>query len=135
MEKQFVSKQTTSSGMRVFGVIWFGQLVSIIGSGLTSFALGLWVYEQTGSATLYAFNLMALLSPNVLLSPLMGALWIDFATFLFAVATLLLIRIPRPKRSAVGTAVKGSLLREGFYGWTYIKARPGLLGLLLAGGI
>jgi MFS family permease len=58
---------------------------------------------------------------------------IDFVNFLFAVATLLLIRIPRPTRSAVGTAVKGSLLREGVYGWTYIKARPGLMGLLLAG--
>lgn len=38
-------------GMRAFVYVWLGQLVSGIGSGLTSFALGIWVYQRTGSAT------------------------------------------------------------------------------------
>lgn len=38
-------------GMRTFVYVWLGQLVSGIGSGLTSFALGIWVYQRTGSAT------------------------------------------------------------------------------------
>src|SRR3954469_16659293 len=39
------------SGMRSFLLIWFGQVVSLIGSGLTGFALGVWTYEQTRSVT------------------------------------------------------------------------------------
>ena len=52
--------------------MWSGQLVSTIGSGLTSFALGVWVYEQTGSTTLFALNLLAYALPNLLLSPISG---------------------------------------------------------------
>jgi len=37
--------------MRLFIVIWFGQIISLIGSFLTSFALSIWVYQRTGSAT------------------------------------------------------------------------------------
>jgi DHA3 family macrolide efflux protein-like MFS transporter len=32
-------------GMRTFLTIWAGQLISMIGSGLTSFALGVWIYD------------------------------------------------------------------------------------------
>lgn len=70
MQKQ----QVASSGMRVFSVIWFGQLVSTIGSGLTGFALGVWVYEQTGSTTLFAMNILAYTLPTLLMSPIAGAL-------------------------------------------------------------
>lgn len=31
--------------MRAFMVIWLGELISMVGSGLTSFALGVWIYE------------------------------------------------------------------------------------------
>ena len=40
--------------MRVFIIIWLGQMVSLIGSGLTGFALGVWVYQRTGSVTQFA---------------------------------------------------------------------------------
>ena len=40
--------------MRVFITIWFGQLVSTIGSYMTGFALILWAWELTGSATALA---------------------------------------------------------------------------------
>jgi DHA3 family macrolide efflux protein-like MFS transporter len=32
------------TGGRAFGLVWGGQLISAIGSGLTNFALGVWVY-------------------------------------------------------------------------------------------
>ena len=222
-------------GMRTFLVIWFGQLISTLGSGLTGFALGVWIYQETGSATLFALNMLAVALPNLLVSPLAGALvdrwdrrwvmilsdtgaglstlavllllltnhleiwhiyvisaisaafstfqWpaysaatstlvpkeqlgraggmvqigeaisqiiapavagalyvttglngvvlIDFLTFGFAVGSLLLVRIPQPKVSAEGALSKGSLWKEATYGWKYITARPGLLGLLL----
>jgi hypothetical protein len=60
-----------------------------------------------------------------------GVLLVDFATFLFAVLTLALVRVPRPPASAAAQAARGTLAREAALGWTFIKARPGLLGLLL----
>ena len=35
---------------RRFLLLWAGELVSSIGSGLTSFGLGVYVFRQTGSA-------------------------------------------------------------------------------------
>jgi MFS family permease len=60
-----------------------------------------------------------------------GVILVDVATFLFALVTLLLVRVPRPETTPEGTAGKGSLLHEAAFGWTYIRVRPGLLGLLL----
>ena len=37
--------------MRTFTLIWFGQLVSKLGTYMTFFALTLWVWDKTGSAT------------------------------------------------------------------------------------
>ncbi|MBN1146657.1 MAG: MFS transporter [Anaerolineales bacterium] len=59
---------------RVFLVTWFGQSVSLLGSGLTSFALGVWVFERSGSATLFALIGLCAVLPRILLSPLAGAL-------------------------------------------------------------
>ncbi|MEM1290231.1 MAG: MFS transporter [Cyanobacteria bacterium P01_H01_bin.162] len=40
--------------MRTFTLIWFGQLVSAIGSRMTFFALTLWAWDATGAATTLA---------------------------------------------------------------------------------
>lgn len=60
--------------MRTFITIWFGQVTSVIGSGMTAFALGVWVFEQTGEAT--PFVLIALFNsiPTFALSPVAGAI-------------------------------------------------------------
>jgi len=224
-----------TQGMRIFLLIWFGQLVSLIGSGLTKFALGVWVYEHTGSVTQFALISVFARLPAILLFPVAGALidrwnrrWAmilsdsgaclstiavalllvtgrleiwhiylavavssafsafqwpaysaattllvpkqhlgrasgmiqlgesasqflapmlaagllsviklqgiiltDCATFLFSLATLLSIRFPDALTNTVRKAGVPSLLREMAYGWTYITARPGLLGLLI----
>src|SRR5437868_12793657 len=55
----------------------------------------------------------------------------NFATFVFSILTLWLVRIPSPaKTGEVGVADK-SLWREVAYGWRYITSRPGLMALLL----
>ncbi len=235
MEVSPARQSAITKGMRTFFVIWSGQLVSTIGSGLTGFALGVWIYQETGSVTLFAMNLLAVAIPNLLISPVAGALvdrydrrwmmilsdtgaglstlaiailymtgnlevwniilatalnaafstfqWpaysavtsllvpkaqlgraggmvqigeaisnllapaaagalfvtvglggviaIDFATYLFAVLTLLVVRVPSPEKSAAGEEGRGSIWKEAFYGWSYISARAGLLGLLL----
>lgn len=61
-------------GLRDFLLIWSGQLVSGVGSRLTSFALGLWVYRTTGSETRFAMVFIAMALPALLVSPLAGAL-------------------------------------------------------------
>ena len=223
------------AGFRSFFVIWLGQLVSLTGSGLTGFALGVWVYQRTGSVTQFALIALFTSLPGIVLSPLAGALvdrwdrrwamilsdtgaglctvsvalllwagrlevwhiyvtmalsstfsafqWpaysaattllvpreqfgrasgmvqlgeavalivapslagvligivqvqgvilIDLLTFVFAVLTLALVHVPRPEATAEGQAGQGSLLQEAVYGWQYIRARSGLLGLLL----
>lgn len=60
--------------MRTFLVIWIGQVISIIGSGLTSFALGVWIYQQTGQATPFAITVLFGTLPRILLTPLAGSL-------------------------------------------------------------
>jgi MFS transporter, DHA3 family, macrolide efflux protein len=221
--------------MRAFLIIWFGQVISNLGSGLTAFALGVWAFRETGSVTAISLITLFATLPSTLLSPLAGALtdrwnrrtvllinnvgsgmctlllaslywsgrieiwqiyvlvlasrcfnvfqlpafaaatvqlvprnqlvrangmaqlgpaaaliaspilaallmdvigvggviFLDFASFLLAAGTLLAIRIPKPEASAAGQEGKGSLLYESLYGWTYIRKRPGLLGLLL----
>lgn len=60
--------------MKVFILIWFGQLISLIGSNLTSFALGVRVYQNTGSATQFALITFCSTLPLVLVSPIAGTL-------------------------------------------------------------
>ena len=56
----------TVSGMRIFGIVWVGQLVSIIGSSLTGFGLGVWVYQGTSSVTQFAFITVCVALPGIL---------------------------------------------------------------------
>jgi Major Facilitator Superfamily. len=222
-------------GLWTFVIVWLGQLISYIGSGLTSFALGIWVYQRTGSVTQFALIALCGVLPGILFSPLTGALvdrwnhrwtmilsdtvaglialamalllaagrfevWyiyvvvaigstlsafqgpaytaaitllipkqhlgraggmlqmgpaivqlvapvlgglllaiiqlqgvllLDFATYLFALATLLSVRFPKTRTTPAGESKKDSLLHELAYGWTYLASQPGLLGLLI----
>lgn len=57
-----------------FMLLWAGELISAIGSGLTSFGLGVYVFQQTGSAgSMALITLMAFL-PTLLLSVPAGVL-------------------------------------------------------------
>jgi MFS family permease len=62
------------TGLRDFLLIWAGQLISGVGSRLTSFALGIWVYQATGSTTQFALIFVAMAVPALLLAPFAGAL-------------------------------------------------------------
>jgi DHA3 family macrolide efflux protein-like MFS transporter len=67
-----MSKKPT--GLGAFAVVAIGQMISILGSSMTMFALSIWLYNQTESAT--AFSLLAVtgFGPVVLFSPIAGAL-------------------------------------------------------------
>lgn len=61
-------------GARVFGTVWAGQLVSNLGSSMTSFGLAIWVFQETGSVTQLALIVVASRLPMLLVSPFVGAL-------------------------------------------------------------
>jgi len=221
--------------MLTFSVIWFGQLISTLGSSLTGFALGVWIYQQTNSVMLFAINTFIFMGTTVIVSPFAGALvdrwnrrlvmilsdagaglttlavwfllladnlqiWhifllgalnsaftsfqfpaysaattmlvprnqlgraggmvqigdaiaqliapaaagtlflafgldsiilIDFATFLVAITTLVLIRIPEPVRESSQQQEQHSIFKDIQFGWRYIADRKGLLYWML----
>ncbi len=62
------------TGMRAFTIVWFGQLASLLGSAMTQFALTIWAYQITNSATALALVAFFNFGPAILLSPIAGAL-------------------------------------------------------------
>ena len=222
------------TGMTGFTIVWAGQLISVLASTMTQFAITIWAYQETGSATALGIINTAFIVPFLLLSPIAGVMvdrhnrklmmmvsdltavlatagililrlsgnleiwhlyiaaainglgntfqWpaysaaistmvpkenysrangmmslvesvpgvlapilagilllsieltgiliIDLVTFVIAISALLVVHIPQPPRTAEGEAERGSILKEAAYGFKYIFARRGLLGLL-----
>ena len=221
--------------MKIFFTVWLGRLLSLLGSGLTGFALSVWVYQNSDSVTLFSLTALSTTLPSVLISPVAGLLvdrwdrrWImiisqivaslrtlaiflllishhltvwqiclanvaastftslqlpaflatstllvpkqrltramtlvqigvaanrviipmmagallmtiqmhgvllvDFATFIVGIWTLLAVKFPQVDPAETEKMKQGSFLKEMGYGWQYVKARPGLLGLLI----
>ena len=222
------------SGMLGFTIVWLGQIVSVLATNMTQFALTIWVFELTGSVTALGLVQVFFVTPFLLISPiagvmvdrynrklmmmvsdltaglatvtililqamgilevwhlyvaasfqglgntfqwpaysaaistmlnkkqygrangmmslieagpgvvapllagsllpivkLAGILFIDVATFLAAIALLLVVHIPQPQPTHAGDVARGDLWKEAAYGFKYIFARPGLVGLL-----
>jgi MFS transporter, DHA3 family, macrolide efflux protein len=66
--------RTVLREMRTFLLLWLGQVVSTVGSALTGFVLGVWVYQLTGSATQFALIAACAVVPGIFLSPVAGAI-------------------------------------------------------------
>ncbi|HRK89482.1 MAG TPA: MFS transporter [Anaerolineales bacterium] len=62
------------SGMSGFMIVWAGQLISVLASSMTQFALTIWAYQETGSATALGIISTAFLVPFLLLSPIAGVM-------------------------------------------------------------
>jgi MFS transporter, DHA3 family, macrolide efflux protein len=60
--------------MQTFLFIWIGQIISLLGSKLTEFSLGVWVYQQTESLTQFSLVVLCMYLPNLVISPLAGIL-------------------------------------------------------------
>jgi MFS family permease len=221
-------------GMIGFTIVWLGQIVSVMATNMTQFALTIWVFELTGSVTALGLMQVFYITPFLVISPLAGVmvdrydrklmmmvsdliaglatvavlilqafgvlqvwhlymaaifqglgntfqwpaysaaistmldkkqysrangmmslveagpgvvapliagallpvvgltgvLFIDVATFLVAIVTLLVVFIPQPPRTEEGNLRQGGFWKETFFGFQYIFARPGLMGLL-----
>jgi MFS family permease len=220
--------------MAGFSLVWLGQMISVLASNMTGFALTIWMFQETRSATAMGLMQVCFLAPFLLISPFAGAmvdrynrklmmmvsdlvavtatvaililqatgllqfwhlyvavviqglgsafqwpaylaaisvmvpkeqygrangmmslidsgpgvfapilagallpfigltgiLFIDVATFLVAIAALLLVTVPQPETTAEGEAGQGNLVQEAAYGFKYIFARRPLLALL-----
>jgi len=57
-----------------FMLLWTGELVSAVGSGLTSFGLSVYVFAQTGKASAVALVTLLAFMPSILLSAAAGVL-------------------------------------------------------------
>ncbi|MGZ9585670.1 MFS transporter [Paenibacillus marinisediminis] len=64
----------SGKSFRKFLLLWSGQLISAIGSGLTSFGLGIYVFQQTGRASAMALVTLLAFMPSLLLSAFAGVL-------------------------------------------------------------
>lgn len=62
------------SNFSKFMLLWAGELISAVGGGLTSFGLGVYVFNQTGSAASMALITLLAFLPTLLLSVPAGVL-------------------------------------------------------------
>jgi DHA3 family macrolide efflux protein-like MFS transporter len=222
-------------GMVGFMIVWLGQIISVLASGMTQFALTIWMYQQTSSATALGLMQVFYITPFLIISPIAGVMvdrynrklmmmisdltagmgtvavlvlqsqgrlefWMlyivsaliglggafqwpaysaaittmvpkeqygrvnglmtlmeagpgvlapllagmflpivgltgiltfDVITFVFAIGALLVVYVPQPPKTVEGQKESGNFFKEALYGFTYIFARPSLLGLQL----
>jgi len=70
----FVQHIHRFSGMTGFTIVWLGQIVSVLASMMTQFALTIWVFEKTGSVTALGLVQVFFITPFLLLSPIAGVM-------------------------------------------------------------
>ena len=58
--------------MLAFTFVWLGQIVSVIATNMTGFAITIWVYERTHSATALGLAQVFFITPYLLVTPLVG---------------------------------------------------------------
>ncbi len=62
------------TGMFGFTVVWIGQIFSLLGTSMTGFAMTIWAYEKTESATALALVGFFFMAPMLIATPFTGAL-------------------------------------------------------------
>ncbi|WP_040484649.1 MFS transporter [Lyngbya aestuarii] len=119
--------------MQTFFIIWLGQVVSVLGTYITDFALGVWVYQQTGSITQFAMTVVFMHLPNLMVSAFAGLLvdrwnrkWVmifgDVTKSIMAIIMMLLATSNQLEVWHVYIAVSLSSLCTGFQWPAYIAA-------------
>jgi len=75
------------TGFRGFLTIWAGQFASLFGSGMTSFALTIWIYQQTESPISLTLSAFFATFPMLVFGPISGALADRFPRKLLLIAS------------------------------------------------
>ena len=67
-----VKRKITSQNQRLFLLLWGGEMISSIGSGMSSFGLSVYVFQKTGSANATAMIALAAFAPSLFCSLIAG---------------------------------------------------------------
>lgn len=70
--KESITASGDARGWGRFAAVWLPQTLALTGRGLTTFALGVWVYQRTQSATLFALLQVIAILPSIIAAPLIG---------------------------------------------------------------
>ena len=117
----------TLSAVNAFRYLSFTAAITVL-VDRKQYGLGIGMMQFAEAASLIiAPGLAGVLIATVPLSKIM---LIDFSTFIFSLATLLMVRIPRVARPEENLRLR-SFVAELTFGWNYIAGRPGLLGLMI----
>src|SRR5258706_7240982 len=73
-EKTMKTTDKRPSGMFAFTLVWLGQIVSVLASGMTTFAFTIYMYQQTHSATAMGVVQVAYITPFLIMSPIAGVM-------------------------------------------------------------
>jgi MFS family permease len=57
-----------------FTLVWLGQIVSVLATSMSAFALTIWVFQKTGSVTALAWVQVFFITPLLVISPLAGVM-------------------------------------------------------------
>jgi MFS family permease len=74
MDIKLPSPRRRPGGMPGFTIVWAGQLISVLASSMTQFALTIWAFREAGSATALGIVNAAFLLPFLLLAPIAGVM-------------------------------------------------------------
>ncbi|HEX6268737.1 MAG TPA: MFS transporter [Anaerolineales bacterium] len=62
------------SGMLGFTVVWIGQIISVLASSMSQFALTIYMFQETESATALGLMQVFFITPFLLISPIAGVM-------------------------------------------------------------
>src|SRR5215207_10820685 len=62
------------TGMFGFTLVWLGQIISVLATNMTVFALTIWVFQKTGSATALGLMQVFFITPLLIITPFAGVL-------------------------------------------------------------
>jgi MFS family permease len=62
------------TGMFGFTIVWLGQLVSVLATNMSAFALTIWVFQKTGSATALGLVQVFFITPFLIITPFAGVM-------------------------------------------------------------
>ncbi len=73
-ETTSLPKPKAPSGLAGFTIIWIGQLVSVVATQMSQFALTLFIYQRTSSAMALGLSQVFYIVPFLIITPIAGAM-------------------------------------------------------------
>src|SRR6186997_669901 len=69
-----MSTENRPTGLFGFTLVWIGQIISILSTNMTAFALTIWVFQKTGSATALGLMQVFFITPLLIITPIAGVM-------------------------------------------------------------